>query len=356
MNHRPMTIARGNMIATPSALARHLGLDPLGAAFKSPFREDTNPSCALFSGADGVERMMDYREGTAVDGLGFMAQHLGCSRNDAIDEFLAAARQMEGDPAAELNDDEHFGDADAPYTGASLEPIDDAEAASPTSAQLEMLATSRRWVHDGQVVTSGLELAAARRILRVCKVWTPGGDADCWQVIDDARYCAQVRRLDGRPLKTKDGETKAKTIRGSCIQWPVGLANIGDASFVILVEGSSDLLAAHAFMDSLLPAHGIQEAHMAAIAMLGASAKIHPQAIARLRGRTVIILADADAAGQKAMKAWMCSLHLGGVRVYAQDLRSLLGHDGKDLEDLYRLGLARGRAFDIFTQVGGLLK
>lgn len=298
--------------------------------------------------------MIDFGDGMTIDGLGFLSKHRDCSRSKAIPEFLKIARQIEercnvGWSDAQLHHD-------APHSNPSLKLIQNDGETPLSPEQRSLLARSRGWLRGNVEVTAGLVLASGRGVLRACKTWSPEGEIDCWLVIDSARHCGQVRRLDGRPIKTNGSETKAKTLKGSCIQWPVGIADIGSAKIILMMEGSSDFLAAHAFIAEILPAHGMLVTDVAVVAMLGATAKIHPKAISRLRDRTVIILADADEAGQKAMKAWMCSLHLGGVRVYALNLRLALGSSGKDLEDLYRKGLKQGVLHDIFDGIEELFQ
>ena len=152
---------------------------------------------------------------------------------------------------------------------------------APTPAELEALAALRT------LTVRGLRLAANRGLLRFCD-WQ---GCRCWCVVDSSRRAGQVRRLDGSLLRAADGTTKAMTLPGSLVRWPVGLPGIESARRVLVTEGGPDFLAAHTFI------YAENARDSAAVCMLGAGLSIHDDALTAFAGKSVRILAQADTAG-----------------------------------------------------------
>ncbi len=166
----------------------------------------------------------------------------------------------------------------------------------------------------------GLRLAVDRGLL-----WSSG---DLISVTDSARVSRADRNRDGSPVKLADGkETKSRTLGRA--NWPIGAANIGDLPAVILTEGFSDLLAGH----HLLVSEGVQK-YVAVCAMLGASMRIHPQALDHFAGKSVLIFSDADNPGIRGAKRWRDQLneHCRFVRIY--QFKGLRRDDGEPVNDL----------------------
>jgi hypothetical protein len=90
-----------------------------------------------------------------------------------------------------------------------------------------------------EIEVSGLKLAHEDGIL---KFFDHHANGRCWTVVDKNHYVRQDRRLDGKPFIFKDGSTaKGRTIGSP--SWLIGIPT--DKPIIMLVEGSSDILAAY---------------------------------------------------------------------------------------------------------------
>ena len=115
---------------------------------------------------------------------------------------------------------------------------------------------------------------------------------------DNARYVRQDRYTDGRPFELKGGGyAKGRTL--GTASWPVGAANIGSKSVVLLVEGSTDLLAA---AQGILKENRLHDT--APVAMLGAGQHINVHALPHFVCKYVRIFPDRDGAGMKGAATW----------------------------------------------------
>lgn len=179
-----------------------------------------------------------------------------------------------------------------------------------------------------EVGVEGLKLAAARG-----QVWISGGR---FVVTDSSRHVRADRNLDGTLLRLASGsETKSRTL--GCAGWPVGCADFGDRPLVIMAEGFSDFLAGH----HLLATEGMQNS-VSVCAMLGASARIHPLALERFAGKSVLIFCDADDPGIIGARRWRDQLneHCRIVQLYRfKGLRRDDGQPVKDLRDFLRVSI-----------------
>lgn len=190
----------------------------------------------------------------------------------------------------------------------------------PTAADLEAIANIRG------IPVHGLTLAAERDLLRVADY----RNSRAWVVTDASRRAAQARRLDGQPWTTPTGQPKALTLPGSLGAWPVGLAAVRpEHRAILLCEGGPDLLAAHVFVSA-----ENRQTDAAAVAMLGASARISDDAIPVFKGRRVRIIAHADEAGAEAVRRWGSQLHEIAESLEVLTLGTLQCQDGAPVKDL----------------------
>lgn len=189
----------------------------------------------------------------------------------------------------------------------------------PTRAELWTLSHLRR------LSPEWLQLAVDRGLLWSCD----HQGTRCWVVTDSTRRVAQARRYDGAMLCTREGDTKAMTLPGSLVRWPVGWPGFAPFPCVMVVEGSADLLAAH----GLIVAEG-REVNCAAVAMLGASPAIHPDALPAFAGKAVVIYAHADEAGERAAANWCAALRPHAARVEVVSFSGLRQADLTPVEDL----------------------
>jgi hypothetical protein len=183
------------------------------------------------------------------------------------------------------------------------------------------------------VNVEALRLATARGFLHFGELWRHA----FWALTDARRALVEFRRLDGKPWPAfgRLSERKSHCV-GSGKAWPVGITEAATTRVVGWVEGAPDFLA---FLHFAL-AEGRAE-HVAPVAMLGAAnQRVAPDALALLRGKTVVLYPHCDPAGQAAGKAWARQLRAAGARVTAFDLSGAQledGSQGKDLNDLCRL-------------------
>ena len=127
-------------------------------------------------------------------------------------------------------------------------------------------------------------------------------------VTDSARFVRQDRTLTGEDVLLSHGASKSRTIGKA--SWPVGAADIGTKRVVLLTEGMPDLLAAVQIIES-----AGRDSDAAAVAMLGAGQRIHPQALPFFAGKRVRVFPDNDPAGLKAGEIWSRQLEDVGANV-----------------------------------------
>jgi hypothetical protein len=152
---------------------------------------------------------------------------------------------------------------------------------------------------------------------------------------------AQARRLDGQPFTRSDGTTiKAKNLPGSTGAF-IGQHWLGEAKNVLLVEGAIGLLEALAAF-ALVNMAG----SWSILAASSASSRFarDPALLARLKGRCVRIIPDADEAGMDAAASWLADLEAAGVHADAlalpdgfKDLGGMIAAHESHLETLSAL-------------------
>lgn len=184
-----------------------------------------------------------------------------------------------------------------------------------------------------QVTPRGPELAAARGLLHVCHY----GGAACWAVTDSARWNCQFRRMDGSAFDGSGTPKKTLGIRGGWAAWPIGAADMGLRENVLLVEGSGDFIAAHAFawMEDTAEKTSV-------VCVPGASVRLPHEALPLFEGKRVRIFPhlDASGAGEEAALRWETQLlSAGAALVECFDLSGLVKPCGGPVGDLNDLAL-----------------
>jgi hypothetical protein len=174
----------------------------------------------------------------------------------------------------------------------------------------------------------------------------------CWIATDGARHCAEARRMDGAsfPEVGTLGARKVHTIKGSVKSWPVGLGIDRDIlkhfKKCLLLEGSGDLVAGYHYAEPVgdwLP-----------VTILGAGVtKLHPEALALLRGKRLRIVSHVDPAGVGAREKMGRELKRAGAEVDWFDLEGLRKADGSPIKDLNDCTDIHAEDAD---EMGGLLK
>ena len=138
-------------------------------------------------------------------------------------------------------------------------------------------------------------------------------EGQCCFIIHEGTF-AQARRLDGVPFTRGDGtRIKAKNLPGSEGAF-IGQRWLGDTQHVLLVEGVIGLmeaLAAFALVN--------MTESWSILAATSASSRFarDPALLARLTGRHVRIVPDADEAGMNAAASWLADLEAAGARADA---------------------------------------
>jgi hypothetical protein len=174
-----------------------------------------------------------------------------------------------------------------------------------------------------EIEVNGLKLAHEDGIL---KFFDHPVNGRCWTVVDKNHYVRQDRRLDGKPFIFKDGSTGKGPTIGSP-SWPIGIPT--DKPLIMLVEGSSDILAAYSIIskDSM-------EKRASPVAMLGAFNSIHPNALQYFTDKFTLLVPDNDYAGLTGMSHWGKQLDgITGIS-FVCNYSKLLRNDGQPVKDL----------------------
>jgi hypothetical protein len=145
----------------------------------------------------------------------------------------------------------------------------------------------------------------------------------CW-IIQEGTRNASARRIDGKPWQSIGA--KAKTLKGSQANWPLGASRIQKSNTVLFCEGTPDLLAAATWAAFRL-------FKWEAVAMPGAM-PIHPEALPLFKGKTVVLFAHNDTAGIDAARRWQEQLTEAGATVTALCSDT----EGRDLNDALTSG------------------
>lgn len=257
----------------------------------------------------------------------------GCGGGDAID-FLARLCHLDKTAACRTFLEFAGGGILAPakFTPAKATPATPrAKPSLPpmetgTRAELDALAKLRG------IGRESLEWASKRGVLRYATSQRHGERV--WIVTDGEQVNAQARRMDGQGWKHLDG-AKAWTLPGSWASWPLGIREAADFPAIALCEGGGDFLAAHYFaLWEQASDCTKRDVQCAPTAMLGASQRIHADALPLFAGKRVRIFCHADEAGQRAARQWAEQLATVNVSADAFDFSGLVRADGKPAKDL----------------------
>jgi hypothetical protein len=278
----------------------------------SPFRDDKRASFSVF---DGGTRWKDFSTGEAGDAVDFFQRASGKSKKDACRKFIEMASG-------------HF----APAPRAAWPQPHQAEAkpkpvlpdfSRGNAADFKQLANLRK------IPCEGLEWANERGLLWFATL----KDFPAWIVTDSARVNAQARRMDGRQWEHIGA--KAWTLPRSWASWPIGIREAQPFPAIALCEGAPDFLAAHYLtLWEQASHHTKRDVQCAPVTMLGASQRIHPDALPMFTGKRVRIFGHDDEDGSAAVERWARQLEVVGADVDAFNFAGLRQWDAKPVKDL----------------------
>lgn len=283
-------------------------------------RGDQEPSGNFYTGKDGFPRFKCFSCGEDHDQISIVERWEGVNTGEAKKINASIGGIVEGGtftiPPRILH---------PVKTIEQLKPIDlPSNLTKGTVEEYWKLANLRK------VDVHGVDLAAEMGVL----VFGMHRKHECWIVLDQSRFNAEARRLDGKVF-THSGK-KVDTLKGSKKCWPVGIFPIhSDARLIrkiMVVEGSADLVAAY----HLLVTSGNGDALPVAILGRG-NGKIHPEALKRFEGKEVRIYphADDDGKGMAAAERWGKQIEKAGAKsVTYFDFTGLTRRDGKPVNDL----------------------
>lgn len=273
---------------------------------RSPFREDKHGS---FSVSKDGRLFNDFATGEAGDAVEFLRLATGLSPEAAFTKFL----EMAGGGGAIV--------APLPRRAAtapqSRQKPNFPELGRGTDADLQTLAALRHVTFDS------LWLARAVGLLRFA-TWR---GQPAWIITDKDRVAAQARRMDGALWEGIGA--KAQTLPGSYATWPLGIRTGSSHETLLLVEGGADLLAAVHFIQK-----ASAETLLWPVAMLGASQRIHEDALPIFAQKRVRIFPHIDAAGSGAAERWARQLEAVGAEVDCFSFADLRKADGSPVGDL----------------------
>lgn len=264
-----------------------------GAFCKCPWREERHASFSV--SANGF-LFNDFATGQGGDAIDFLMRATGLSREAACRKFIELAGGVQ---------------SPLPAIKRSLAATQEAQRALP---KLPAWRTGTPEEHEALARLRHVSLAAVQLAdshLGMIRFGTWRNEAS-WFVTDKTRRNAQARRMDGRPWAHLGG-AKAQTLPGCFANWPIGAEYAETHPFILLVEGGPDVLAGIHF--------ALQEGRgdCFPVAMLGASQRIHAQALPFFTGKKVRICAHADEPGRQAAQRWAAQLRGAGARVDAVD-------------------------------------
>jgi len=184
------------------------------------------------------------------------------------------------------------------------------------------------------ISTHAISEAVRRGLLRFEK----HRGAACWRFGDTRNGC--LRRLDGQPFDINGQRVKAEAeTKGESWHRLIGLDDVlaNDRHEILLIpEGGKDALAALHFAAA---EDTIRE--IGVVAALGSAVKLIPDDIEKIRGRSIRIFPDVDAAGRDAAARIAQAIAKPAAEAQIFDLAGLYRDDGapvKDLFDATRIG------------------
>jgi hypothetical protein len=274
-----------------------------------PFHEDQNASFSVWEGERGWHWKCHGACQAQGDEIDLLMRVGECAKGEAIRRYL----EMAGCPVQQSS---------SVATLANL-----SELSPGTEADWRELAQLRHISHFAPAAAASL---GTLRFGRVCGF-------RCWIITDEGHFCAEARRMDGRPFPAIGpiGERKAHTLKGSVKSRPVGLEVRGfvpaDFRALLAVEGGPDYLAALHFTLAA-------ESDCLPVAFLGvgAATRIHEEAQALFFGRRIRFYPhhEANGAGRRAVDRWADQLRPLGCTCDAFDFAGLHRGDGQPVKDL----------------------
>ena len=307
------TLAEAKTRLNIHGLWQHFGFDgEPKASCRAPWREDHKASFSVK--ADG-SLWNDYATGEAGDAVDFFQRASGLTQKDACRKFieLAGGRYT---PAPRA-------------TRSQCQPAD----AKPTPAFPDFtkgtLADFKQLARLRNIGREGLEWASERGLLWFATL----KDCPAWIITDTARLNAQARRMDGQEWEHIGA--KAWTLAGAWAAWPIGITEAQRFPAIALCEGGPDFLAAHylaLWEQATHPAK--RDVQCSPVAMLGASQRIHADALPLFTGKRVRIFGHDDAAGRGAVERWAAQLASVGADVDAFSFAGLQQVNGAPVGDL----------------------
>lgn len=328
----PSPLEQAKSIITIFDLWRHFGFpgDPQRQKkVCSPFRPDRHPTVTV--SRDG-HLWNDFGSDDGGDVVDFWAKATGLPVADACKSFIEYA----GTGRSSI----------APIT--RIAP----PASPPAERQKPVLPPMQRGDHKRlQVLASfrklsaeGLQLADERGLLHFATL----KNLSAWIVTDSERVNAQARRMDGGLWQHLDA--KAWTLPGCWAAWPIGIQEAQPFPVIALVEGAPDLLGAHHFIYA-----EERERDVAAVAMLGASQRVHETALPLFAGKRVRIYPHLDDAGRQAAERWTAQLESVNADVDCYDLSGIPVASGGRVADLNDLSSMDADAFESDRELWSVL-
>ncbi len=282
------------------------------ASCRCPWREDHKPSFSV--NADGT-LWNDFSTGDAGDVVDFFQRASGLSQKDACKRFIELAG----------------GHYTPPPRTACPRPKSSEAKPKPAFPDLMQgtLADCIQLSIRRNIGREGIEWASERGLLHFATL----KDRPAWIITDTARVNAQARRMDGQ--QWEHISAKAYTLPGSWASWPIGIREAQDFPAIALCEGGPDFLAAHYLaLWEQSPDHTKRDVSCVPVAMLGASHRIHADALPLFAGKHVRIFGHDDEAGRGAVERWAAQLASVGADVDAFNFAGLVQTDGKPVKDL----------------------
>jgi len=312
-NSGQSTLANAKARLNIHALWRHFGFDgEPKASCHSPFRDDIKPSFSV--NADGT-LWNDFATGEAGDAVDFFQRASGLSQKDACRKFIELAGG-------------HF--TPTPRTAWPQRADNKPKPVFPDFST-GMAADFKQLAGLRNIGCEGLEFASERGLLWFATL----KDCPAWIVTDSARVNAQARRMDGQGWNHLPDCPKAYTLPGAWASWPIGITETQPFRAIALCEGGPDFLAAHYLaLWEQATHHAKRDVQCAPVAMLGASQRIHPDALPLFTGKRVRIFGHDDEAGRGAVERWAGQLASIGADVDAFSFAGLQQMNGKPVKDL----------------------
>ena len=314
-NSSQSTLADAKARLNIHGLWRHFGFDgEPKASCHSPFRIDNKPSFSV--NADGT-LWNDFATGEAGDAVDFVQRASGLSKKDACRKFIELA-------GGHITSAPRAARPQSPPVEAKPKPVFP-DFRNGTADEIKHLASRRN------IGREGLDFASERGLLWFATL----KGCPAWIVTDAARVNAQARRMDGQAWEHLEARPKAYTLPGAWASWPIGIMEAQPFLAIALCEGGPDFLAGHyAALWEQATHRTKRDVQCAPVAMLGASQRIHPDALPLFTGKRVRIFGHDDEAGRGAVERWAAQLASAGADVDAFSFAGLRQTDAKPVKDL----------------------